>query len=175
MMNSLGSDGTRGSRFEDVEVAFEKTFSWVYEQPELGLLSWLEAGKGAYWISGKPGSGKSTLLKYICKDRRTRQALRCSRKEGKHVTPTFFFHDRGSHVQKSYEGLLRTILFEILSDEPSLQETILPIYQDRPSSLQNMWAQSDLDQAFGRILEQQVCPINIHLFLDALDEYEGGS
>jgi len=57
--------------------AYEKTFQWIYKDPESeetpwpSFTKWLKDGSGLYWITSKAGSGKSTLMKYIYKDRRT--------------------------------------------------------------------------------------------------------
>ncbi len=94
----------RDSRLEQIEHKMGHTFDWVYEEDTVGLTTWLRKGKGIYWISGKPGSGKSTLMKFIYGDRRTSELLQDWKSSSRKISASFFFHHRGSSVQKSFEG-----------------------------------------------------------------------
>ncbi|KAI9736325.1 MAG: hypothetical protein M1834_001211 [Cirrosporium novae-zelandiae] len=85
----------------------------------------------------------------------------------------FFFHDRGPHLQKSFEGLLRSILYQVLSGAPMLRKFVLPIYLQQEDRLRSYWTLDDLEACFDRVLQQDERPVNIHLFLDALDEFDG--
>lgn len=49
----------------------------------------------------------------------------------KKIHAGLFFHDRGSQMQKSVEGLLCSILHEILVSEKRLLYEVLPIYLAR--------------------------------------------
>ena len=91
----------------------------------------------------------------------------------KQIHAGFFFHDRGSQMQKSFEGLLCSILHEILGSEKRLLHEILPIYLARPQLQRSRWPLADLKDAFNRVIEQSDLPIDLLLFVDALDEYEG--
>ncbi|KAF5573830.1 feruloyl esterase b precursor [Fusarium pseudoanthophilum] len=69
--NSLYFDGIY-NREEAITKAFDSTYRWVFEDPQLSaegsrlwssLPEWLEGDAGLpYWITGKPGSGKSTMM-----------------------------------------------------------------------------------------------------------------
>lgn len=61
---------TMDDRSEEIELAHQKTFGWVFAAPEQGkpwadFPEWLSLGTGIYWINGKAASGKSTLMKYV--------------------------------------------------------------------------------------------------------------
>jgi hypothetical protein len=152
-----------------IESAYASTFEWLWVEDNVAFPSWLYRGNGAYWISGKPGSGKTTIMKYIYD--RSRATVGAS--ERKQICAGFFFHDRGSQMQKSFEGLLYSILHEILVSEKRLLHEILPIYLARPPLQRSRWPLADLIDAFNRVLEQSDLPIDLLLFVDALDEYEG--
>ena len=160
-------DGETRIRFDTVEEAYEDTFNWVFEKPELQLENWLREGTGLYWIQGKPASGKSTLMKKIYKDPRTARCL--SYGEGEKARAAFFFHDRGSEKQRSLEGLLQAIIFQIIKAIPSLFPYWLSCYTKWKTS-PNIVA---LNEAFSAILKQKEAKVNLCLFLDALDEYSG--
>jgi hypothetical protein len=127
-----------------------------------------------FWIKGKPGSGKSTLMKYILNDYRTQKAL--SANSRRHLcTAAFFFHDRGVHEdQKSFEGLLRSIIHQILESVPELLLAIVDIYRRAlAEDGQCRWSIHELEAALRKILHQKDVLGCICLFIDALDEYKG--
>ncbi|CAH0046161.1 unnamed protein product [Clonostachys solani] len=105
-------------RIEQIENPYNDTFRWIFEQPV--FCNWLQEGSGLFWIHGKPGSGKSTLMKYIYESENTWQLVHDWRRGSygvREVRASFFFHYRGSSVQKSMEGLLRSLLIQLLSPE----------------------------------------------------------
>ena len=161
-------------RVGEITTAHSHTFDWVFTNPQTGFLDWLHSNKSLFWITGKPGSGKSTLMKYLLKDSRTREALS---KQGRPIlsTPAFFFHARGVETEKSFDGLLRSIIFQLLSDIPRLVDSVADIYRahlDENSVCP--WTFPQLEKALDNIRQQQIegC---ICIFIDALDEYSGRS
>jgi len=116
-------------RVGEVEDAHPHTFDWVFTSRETGFLDWLHGSDGLFWITGKPGSGKSTLMKYLVEDSRTKEGLS---QHGLSILamPAFFFHARGFETEKSFDGLLRSILFQLLSKIPALVESVANIYQE---------------------------------------------
>lgn len=167
---SLNAPETR-NRFEQVDAAQEQTFDWIYDRPELEFNLWLKDERRLYWIQGKPASGKSTLMKFVYNDHRTDNAL--FEAEGKTVRAAFFFHDRGSHIQKSFNGLLHSILYQILSSVPELLPHIIPAYRTTQCGDTQTWELDHLLRAFDGIISQTTIKISAYLFLDALDEYSG--
>jgi len=161
-------------RVGEITTAHTHTFDWVFTNPKTGFLDWLHSSKSLFWIRGKPGSGKSTLIKYLLKDSRTREALS---KQGRPIlsTPAFFFHARGVETEKSFDGLLRSIIFQLLLDIPRLVDSVADIYRaylDENSVCP--WTFPQLERALDNIRQQQIegC---ICIFIDALDEYSGRS
>ncbi|KAI1862459.1 hypothetical protein JX265_009173 [Neoarthrinium moseri] len=165
----------RDSRMNEIEPHFRNTFDWIFDKPESGFVHWLEVGEGAFWINGSPGSGKSTLMKYIFKDHRTRELLHDFRNPGDEVFAGFFFHHRGSPEQKSFDGLLRSILSQVLEQIPKVSQILgCLIKQDDSGELVfPYWSTLMLEEAFNMILNQQRFRLRILLFMDALDEYHG--
>ena len=163
--------GETTSRFDQVEKACDQTFEWLFAKPDLGFRSWLESGIGLYWCRGHPASGKSTLIKWVFNDPRTAAAL--TARDGRQARVNFFFHDRGSEIQKSFKGLLQGIMYQILQESRGLLKSLLPIRQEILRRHQPFWTEEDMKKAFQCILKQQVLRLDITLFLDALDEYDG--
>ncbi|KAL7920620.1 hypothetical protein ACQKWADRAFT_298002 [Trichoderma austrokoningii] len=99
-------------RISQIEDAFQNTFKWIFD---LDLFTrWLREGSGLFWINGKPGSGKSTLMKYIFQSPLTWDLLYNWRKGSLDIKAGFFFHYRGTAMQKSFEGVLRSLIIQIL-------------------------------------------------------------
>lgn len=123
-------------RYEAVAEAHKKTFEWVFEpmvdeeDPNAvqwdDFVDWLREGQGIYWINGKAASGKSTLMKFIYDNPRTKEILgQWADKKPLHIAK-FFFWWAGTKIQKSQDGLLRSLLYEILRQMPELTPLILP-------------------------------------------------
>jgi hypothetical protein len=121
----------RSQRYERIMKAYQTTFDWIFEKSELGLLPWLRKGTGIYWIQGKPGSGKSTLMKFLHDYPRTSEILYQWRLGLEHTSAWFFFNERGSYIEKSFEGLLRSVVREMISTNKGLAELILKVYLGR--------------------------------------------
>ncbi|EHK16100.1 uncharacterized protein TRIVIDRAFT_10289, partial [Trichoderma virens Gv29-8] len=128
----------RDKRLSQIDKRAGHSFEWAFEDPSVGLTEWLQKGDGLYWISGRPASGKSTFMKFLYNDKRTKQMLRHWYSKGKqHVEANFFFHYRGNLIQKSFEGLLRSILSQILEQAPASFSIIQPLFQHRYRQLIN--------------------------------------
>ncbi|KAK3319651.1 hypothetical protein B0T19DRAFT_270056 [Cercophora scortea] len=100
-------------RIDQVEEPFENTFKWVYDLP--AFTTWLQEGSGLFWIHGKPGSGKSTLMKFIYKNELTWDLLHDWTSDALEIKAGFFFHYRGTALQKSFEGVLRSLIIQLLA------------------------------------------------------------
>lgn len=72
-------------------------------------------------ISGKAGSGKSTLMRYLFRHRQTRTALEKWAGTRTLVLASFYFWvASGDDMQKSLNGLYRTILHDVIDQCPEL-------------------------------------------------------
>ncbi|ROV98495.1 hypothetical protein VPNG_08559 [Cytospora leucostoma] len=152
------------------------------------LNSWLRSGSGIFHISGKAGSGKSTLTKMITKSARTRTKLESWAGARKLVTSDHYFWSTGSEIEKSYEGLYRSILYDVLRQCPSLIPKVFPqqwkglgdststTAAERISVDQSRFLPSDIRHAFDLLLSHQLDDqYRICLMIDGLDEFCGES
>ncbi|KAF9881450.1 hypothetical protein CkaCkLH20_00596 [Colletotrichum karsti] len=103
-------------RQNEILQAHKDTFEWMFdESSRVNFCSWLEKPSGGvFWITGKPGSGKSTLMKLILNHPKTLPLARKWSGSKPLVIARHFFWSVGSRLQRSQEGLLRTLLFQIL-------------------------------------------------------------
>jgi hypothetical protein len=103
-----------------IDENFGHTFDWAYDDSSVGLTQWLRKGTGIFWISGKPGSGKSTLMKFLLNNPRTEELIHNWKSKSSQIIANFFFHHRGTLLQKSMDGLMRSLLSQLLEREPAL-------------------------------------------------------
>jgi energy-coupling factor transporter ATP-binding protein EcfA2 len=180
-------------RESQVTEAHAKTLDWIFDNSPIdqslrqnfrdSFVSWLSGTDlGAiYWITGKPGSGKSTLVRYLSQHPVALYHLRRWGGKKRVNTAGFFFWTSGSRQQRSQTGLLRYLLHQLLSSDPELVEKAFP---DLWSRLRQMttkervnfaleWTVRDLQAAFHSLLDAALPGVNICLFIDGLDEFDG--
>ncbi|KAK4213989.1 vegetative incompatibility protein HET-E-1 [Rhypophila decipiens] len=168
-------------REEDISKVEKKTFDWVFEDPKPDDLlwsnfrAWLRADDPLYWITGEAGSGKSTLMKYIfCHTRTRREILLWATSDQPLIIAGFFFWNAGSLMQKTQQGLFRSLLYQILSNHRELIPLVRSeIGFNKPDDLGDTWTNSRLERVFRKLVSQSVKAVNVILFIDGLDEYAG--
>jgi hypothetical protein len=155
------------ARLQNIKNAHDRTCLWLLDQSE--YKDWLDPNKilehhGFLWIKGKPGAGKSTMMKY---------ALADARKEMPDTTIiSFFFNARGEVLEKSILGMYRSLLFQLLTAIPELQNqvvTLAPAKQKHGEFYE--WHFEELKD----ILASAIGKLGRHrltCFIDALDECE---
>ncbi|RYP45338.1 hypothetical protein DL768_008302 [Monosporascus sp. mg162] len=151
-----------------------------------------------YWITGKAGSGKSTLMKFIAyepdldltvgtKPARTTkpsglgpttlsyQYLSRWAGEARLFTATFYFWNSGVRMLTTQAGLFRSILYQLLSQEPLLIRQVaasrweaLCFFGEDPKDMGESELRNMLMAAVRHLSRKgKVC-----LFIDGLDEFE---
>jgi hypothetical protein len=177
---------TMSDRREEVAEAHHATFEWIFRKSSStkpclqgSFLDWLRSGDGIYWINGKAGSGKSTLMRFIYDNPRTMQELslwsNTASKAG------FFFWNSGSREQRSHSGLLRSLIVEVLEKHRALIPIIFP-WQWAHNYTQALhkstrffikkWPYAKLLSIFQRVIDQDIVPLKVCIFIDGLDEYD---
>ncbi|KAF4550392.1 Hypothetical protein D9617_17g046600 [Elsinoe fawcettii] len=128
------------------------------------FVTWLKESSSdiPFWIQGKPGSGKSVLMRFIERHRSLQSLLQ------NHVAPqpwkviSFYFWLAGTSAQKSIEGALRTLLFQMLSSHEHMMQMLdLP---PRPFE----WNRELLWQSIVTLIAS--APTKYFILLDGLDE-----
>ncbi|EFW99751.1 nacht and ankyrin domain containing protein [Grosmannia clavigera kw1407] len=154
------------ARHQTIKAAHDKTCTWLLDKPE--YVDWCDAKKlpehrGFLWIKGKPGTGKSTLMKFCiskARERMKRTAL-----------IFFFFNARGHDLEKSTEGMYRSILFQLLRRFPKLLDVfdtlgLVSLHLER-----HQWTIEPLKALFKTAVQSlKGKGTSLVCFIDALDE-----
>ncbi|KAK2766058.1 hypothetical protein FQN54_007573 [Arachnomyces sp. PD_36] len=149
------------ARHTTIKKAHAETCKWLLNDPR--YRDWLKVqGQGFFWIKGSPGTGKSTLIKHALAD--------AKRTMKKRIIVGFFFNARGDTLEKSTEGMYRSLLLQLFNKVPELQSAFDSIdlisWKDAD---QHIWTVEILKE----LLEQAVKSLGKHqltCFIDALDE-----
>ncbi|KAI1360822.1 hypothetical protein F5Y08DRAFT_38839 [Xylaria arbuscula] len=160
-------------RHESVKKAHARTFQWILYQHEFA--NWLKGGDDIYWIRGKAGSGKSTLIRFLVENAETYKLLSAWAGSRSLVLASHFFWKAGTPLQKSLAGLLRTLLFQLLRQVPSLIEQLFPIqWKDCDFSVDTISIE-EIVQAIKALSLSESLAIRFCFFIDGLDEYTTGA
>jgi hypothetical protein len=168
-------------RQADIKEAHARTFEWIFvdnsgsAKPQARFLDWMKSGTGIYWISGKAGSGKSTLVKFLCDHERTYSALQRWAGKKEIVIATYFFWSAGNTMQNSQEGLLQSLLYQVLRQCPHLIPIICPSRWKETALISgpDLWTYPELSQAINSLAKQDDLSAKFCFFVDGLDEYNG--
>ncbi|KAL6916156.1 hypothetical protein FSST1_007651 [Fusarium sambucinum] len=186
-----------------IKDAHEGTFRWVFEDNDItGFKDWLESDETLYWITGKPGSGKSTLMRYLLQpvdqnqhgnsgsatgsmdpERAVLPHSRCEQhlkqwagNDNKLTVVSFHFWAVGSKLQRSQEGLLRTLLVQLLRAHPEAIPVVAPLRWES-LCLFNLDPKSFSQIELGDMFQRATVYISTHaklaMFIDGLDEFDG--
>jgi hypothetical protein len=171
-------------RHERIAEAYRKTFEWIFDlrrdssRPWRSFVEWLKDDSIIYWITGKPGAGKSTLIKFIYDHQRKARLFASSlRSVEKVVMAGGFFWNSGTSMQISQDGLIRTLLHDILRQ----CEDLLPFaFRDRweeyyifDDYASDQWTWSELIRALKAVIKKGSPTTRFVFFIDGLDEFGG--
>lgn len=143
-------------------------------------LDWSISPQGLLWIKGKPGSGKSTLMEVLV------QEFQNSTQRNGSLLLAFFFNAFGREpLEKSTAGLYRSLLHQLLDQDPSGLQEFRLVYEKRKHTRQHgkskvfSWHDKEQNQlkdfftqALGKIAARGT---RVTIFIDALDEAVQGS
>ncbi|KAH8588852.1 Het-eN, partial [Bisporella sp. PMI_857] len=162
-------------RKNDIKPAVDGTCTWLLEHKT--LREWLDQKQGLLWIRGNPGTGKSTLLKHAL---RKIDELK-PRSLNKVLLASFFFHGRGTELQKTALGLFRSILYQtidhIREEVPDLLSDLKKSFEKKcesigPPGIDWNWHLSELQNTLESLFEKLLKSgrYSIRIIVDALDE-----
>jgi hypothetical protein len=166
---------------------YKATFEWIFHEPRTsedghGLWSsfplWLQGeSQDIYWITGKPGAGKSTLVKFISRDPRFETLLQKWATDSHLIITRFSSWTAGENrLQRSQEGLFRTLLFEAIRQRPQLVTDIFParwfLLQSFGSIRLPDLNIDDLRIGFQNLLSATGDKMKLAILIDGLDEFD---
>ncbi|UQC81819.1 uncharacterized protein CLUP02_07305 [Colletotrichum lupini] len=163
LMESLKFD-QMDSRRLTVKRAHNKTCAWFIKHPD--YCAWLNDEKlklhhGFLWLRGKPGAGKSTIMKF---------AFSRMQKDP-HWSPliiSFFFNARGEYLERSIEGMYRSLLFQLFQGYPQLRSVLCDLCSTQQEN-EGCPSLDTLKDVFSEAV-LGLGQLRLTCFIDALDE-----
>lgn len=141
------------------------------DQRSFNLGKFLKQGHGIFWIYGKPGSGKSVFMKNVMDHRDPQQLTSEWAQDARLLQASYFFWGLGSSLQKSLEGMLRSLLFQILSAAPDLILALFPMDSSTGSTFHfTGYSVERLRKTFLTLISTASRKLRIVFFVDAVDE-----
>lgn len=162
-----------------ISEAHQRTFEWIFHASGTNnnFVEWLRGTNGIFWVAGKAGSGKFTLMKFLVEHRITGQVLAewattpGTQTKSSIIIAKHYFWSIGTAIQRSQEGLMRSILLQVLMQRPRLIRLICAERWATPyADSFYPWSRSQLKSAMASLGHTNV---KICLFIDSLDEYGG--
>lgn len=152
--------------------AYEGTCNWIFEHKE--YVSWLKEDHcPLLWLSGTAGTGKSTLVKHISQEL-TQMCL------GSNViTASYFFCHSSDISSRSASGLFRSLLFQLLSQIPSVMSDHVPLFHQKWESYsgfgrsREQWLAKNFEDLLGRSISKISNTHELRIIIDGLDECWG--
>ncbi|TVY85021.1 Protein SERAC1 [Lachnellula suecica] len=151
----------------EADRAHKGTCEWVLTHKNYN--TWLQKSHGLLWIKGKPGSGKSTILAYLYK------AHLEHRVQANDIVLCFFFHARGSSLQRTKIGMFRSLLYQLYSSSAIVRPSIRSIFEDYSNNFGSIrasweWHLDELKRLFNDAMIATSKLHRVTIFVDALDE-----
>ncbi|KAI9674058.1 MAG: hypothetical protein M1822_009574, partial [Bathelium mastoideum] len=155
------------SREQDISDAVEHTCDWLFDTLEFE--KWrnrtdLAINNKVLCIKGKPGAGKSTLMRHTLEY--------CKTKFSDYLIVAYFFNARGSTLEKTPLGMLRSIVYQLLDKDNLLYEHFVDIFRKKQITSQGHeleWQQQELKAFISSIIKNRKSKPWL-LLVDALDE-----
>ncbi|KAK3984467.1 hypothetical protein QBC44DRAFT_388270, partial [Cladorrhinum sp. PSN332] len=197
-LNSLWFDSI-DLRISSIKPPNQSTLSWIFEsfifsrnspragsnlvpEPAESFASWLRgAHEQTFWISGKAGSGKSTLMMSLYNDVNLQEHLKVWSEGQEVLLCGFFATELGRDpLQKSREGMLRSVLYRLIDAKRELAEVAYPSVRHLagpPGALPSEFLTWDgLKAALNNVLNHaQGKGWKVCMFVDGLDECRNDS
>ncbi|KAG9237869.1 hypothetical protein BJ875DRAFT_114429 [Amylocarpus encephaloides] len=151
----------------EISSAHEGTCGWFFRTDD--FQQWrnrsdLSSHNGVLWIKGHPGTGKSTLMKHTWRHH--------GQNFKDHIVAAYFSHAQGDDFEKTPLGMLRSLSYQLLLEEPSLYERFVSKFREKlqkHGTREWEWRQSELNEFL--LSEIQWCQSRpLLLLIDALDE-----
>ncbi|KAJ5694415.1 hypothetical protein N7536_004827 [Penicillium majusculum] len=155
-------------RRDNIEPCHTNTCQWILELDE--YQSWRNQSCGLLWVKGKPGAGKSTLMAFLHDKLKESQ-------DGIHgiIRLDFFFTARGTEMQRTPLGMLRSLLNQIFDRDATIRPQVRDIYKQRCRQFgygerKWEWPQTILEELLATAILASANEQPVIIFVDALDE-----
>ncbi|KFZ03150.1 hypothetical protein V502_11189 [Pseudogymnoascus sp. VKM F-4520 (FW-2644)] len=153
-------------RRQEADQAYENTCAWIFGHP--AYTEWSAKNCELLWIQGNPGSGKSTLMSFIYDE------FHKNIPQSREVVLDYFFHGRGSTLQKTRVGMFRTLLHQLYHQVHFIRPQIQAVFKEKErfgkAGIGWEWHPKECERLFSEVITCAAQSRNITLFVDALDE-----
>jgi ankyrin repeat protein len=156
-----------------VKFPSEGTCDWIFGHEQ--FVSWSTAPSSSLlWLHGIPGSGKTILTRHVVEELKIR-----SLGDLKALLVYHFFDYSGDSTRNSTDGLLRSLLFQLVSQIPNAMSECIHVVQhiwQRSSKLRrsgrkrDQWLANDLGTIFESIVTKISETHELLIIIDGLDE-----
>ncbi|EWG55786.1 hypothetical protein FVEG_17593 [Fusarium verticillioides 7600] len=144
----------------------EGTCKWILTTDK--FQRWDQNPPHLLWISAPPGMGKTFMSIYLSKH------LEAISKKESGVVTIFFFCDNKDESRNTAVGILRSLMYQLISHQPSLINTIIPQWKQQKQRLFQETSFTSLWKLFEDIIVKSEYK-TIYCVIDALDECEAKS
>ncbi|KAH7175283.1 Het-eN [Dactylonectria macrodidyma] len=152
--------------FNDINVPTKGTCEWLRGHEEYNR--WAASDHGLLHIAGGAGSGKSTLLRHVLAN-----IMSMPNVKEDDVILSFFFYGRGTKLQRSPTGFIRSLLCQLLNQAPELLGDIVDAFPEHIGSASGEFVDTRLLRMWLQLSFEKVAQRRpTWLFVDALDECE---
>ncbi|KAK5075728.1 hypothetical protein LTR70_010043 [Exophiala xenobiotica] len=154
-------------RRNNVEQPHVNTRQWILDLEEYKC--WKTQPRGLLWIKGKPGSGKSTLMSFLY------HRLREQRRMEGGIHLDFFFSARGTDMQRTPLGMLRSLLNQVFGQDASIRPPVRELYREKCAAFGRgkrswEWQRRELEPLLAQAIVTSAQQQQVTVFIDALDE-----
>lgn len=150
-----------------------ESLSWLWDSGSASFIEWSRATRGVFWITGCPGSGKSMAMSRILQagSRLFGTDGSCNKPGPDGIIVSFFCKAQARPLERSCEGMLRSLLWQIFERRPDLVGPCFDNVQllDEFRSRHLPWSRTGLENALLRALAG-LDPTPVVLLVDGLDE-----
>jgi hypothetical protein len=163
------------TRRDRITKAEKYTCDWLIDlkDPPPAFWYWVaEPSEPIFWVSGKAGSGKSTLMRYIHEHSEVDQSLGQWAGAQPITKAAYFFSEEGGKMASSREGMMRSVLHQILTSRKDLIPFAYPDLFSGDATLdpEYLTTWTSLNEAFKALL-QKAPGLHVFLLIDGLDEF----
>jgi hypothetical protein len=122
-------------------------------------------------------------MKFIFEHNELRQYLQSWAGDSELLMARYYFWNAGSELQKSREGLARTLLHQILHVKPELTARLFPkrckvelldVILETRTKTSSTWSWTELYAALIALSRESGGDFKLAFFIDGLDEFDGG-
>jgi ankyrin repeat protein len=158
----------------DITARTRGTCDWVLRHRE--YLKWNLTG-GLFLVNGRPGSGKSTIMESLLEAERPHSSTNDGAMGSRTAIASFFFHRRGEDLNHSALGLFRSLLHQILSQDPALLSDFCRDTEFKRNCEERghadekwKWKEPELRRLLVQYVKRFTRTRSLRLYIDALDE-----